>query len=75
MTALDGEFQDAYILGIDQPLNTFEGKVIAIVHRLNDIEDKLIIVKDGESYSDEEILNLINFQEQYFNIKIIRKHN
>lgn len=36
----DGEEQDAYILGIDQPLQEFVGKVIAIIHRLDDVEEK-----------------------------------
>ena len=67
----DGEEQDAYILGSDQPLSIFEGKVIAIYHRTNDIEDKWIVSLDRD-YSDAEILKAIEFQERYFEGELIR---
>ncbi len=41
--ASDGEEQDAYILGVNQPVEEFTGKVIAIIHRLNDVEDKWVV--------------------------------
>ncbi len=69
--ANDLEEQDAYILGINKPLKEFEGKVIAIIHRLNDVEDKLVVAPINETYTKEEIIKLINFQEQYFEIEII----
>lgn len=68
----DGEEIDAYILGIDKPLQTFTGKVIAIIHRTNDNEDKLVVAKDGTNYTNDEILSLTNFQEQYFKSVIIK---
>ena len=69
----DGEELDCYVLGVDKPLATFEGKCIAIIHRTNDNDDKLIIVPKGINYTDEEIRKLTNFQEQYFESIIIRK--
>ena len=69
----DGEELDCYVLGVEGPLETFEGKCIAIIHRTNDDDDKLIIVPDGKEFTDEEIRNLTNFQEQYFESEIIRK--
>ena len=68
----DGEEQDAYILGIDKPIDRFIGKVIAIYHRLNDNEDKWIVALDNKEYTDEEILAVINFQERYFKGELIR---
>ena len=68
----DGEELDAYVLGIDKPLEKFEGKCIAVIHRINDDDDKLIIVPEGTNYSDEEIRNLTDFQEKYFESEIIR---
>ena len=68
----DGEEIDCYVLGIDKPIEEFEGKCIAIIHRTNDDDDKLIIVPEGKEYSDDEIRKLTNFQEQYFKSKIIR---
>ena len=68
----DGEEQDAYVLGTDKPIDTFEGKVIAVYHRFNDEEDKWIVSLDGSNYSDDEILRFIKFQEQYYEGKLIR---
>lgn len=68
----DGQEQDVYVLGSDQPLNTFEGKVIAVYHRFNDVEDKWIVSIDSTDYTDEEILQAIHFQEQYYEGELIR---
>ena len=69
--ALDGEEQDAYILGVDKPVETFVGKVIAIIHRENDVEDKWVVVPEHLSFTKEEILKQIHFQEQYFKITVV----
>ena len=68
----DGEELDAYVLGEHRPLETFEGKVIAIIHRLNDDDDKLIVVREGKNYTDDQIRALTEFQEQWFESEIIR---
>lgn len=68
----DGEELDCYVLGIDKAIDNFKGKCIAVIHRINDDDDKLIVVPEGNSYTDEEIKNLTNFQEQYFESEIIR---
>lgn len=62
----DGKEQDIYLMGIDKPVDTFEGKVIAVYHRYDDVEDKWIVSADGRDYSDAEIYGRIEFQEQYF---------
>ena len=48
------------------PVRRFTGKVIAIVRRINDIEDKLIVVPDNVTFSKQEIMEQISFQEKYF---------
>lgn len=68
----DGEEIDAYVLGVNKPIETYKGKVIAIIHRFNDNDDKLVVTA-GEDYTDDEIIKLINFQEKYFKSEIIRK--
>lgn len=68
----DGEELDCYVLGVDEQKNEFEGKCIAVIHRTNDDDDKLIVVPEGKEFSDEEIRKLTNFQEQYFESEIIR---
>ena len=67
----DGEEQDAYILGIYKPINEFTGIVVAVIHRLNDNEDKWVVVPEGFTISREEIMNLVEFQERYFEIEIL----
>ena len=68
----DGEELDAYVLGEHEPLESFKGRVVAIIHRINDDDDKLIVMADGRNYSDEQIMALTEFQEQYFKSVIIR---
>lgn len=71
--APDGEEIDAYVLGIDIPLEKFSGKCIAVIHRLNDDDDKLVIVPENKKdMTDDEIIKYTFFQEQYFKITIIR---
>ena len=68
--APDGEEQDAYILGVGGPVTEFTGKVIAIIHRVDDIEDKWVVVPDGMHLTKEEIERQVCFQEKYFNYSI-----
>lgn len=70
--AADGEEQDVYILGTNEPLKTYTGKIIAVYHRTNDTEDKWIVSLDGTNYTDEEIQKAIEFQEKYFEGHLIR---
>ena len=68
----DGEELDVYVLGEFVPLQEFTGRVIAIIHRTNDDDDKLVVVKDGKNYTDEQIRALTEFQEQWFESIILR---
>ena len=68
----DGEELDAYILGIFEEVESFEGKVIAVLHRLND-DDKLIVCPESKTYTNEQIEALTEFQERFFEHVIIRK--
>lgn len=68
----DGEELDAYVLGVDTPLKTFHGICIAIIQRLSEDDDKLIVVPIGKTFSDEEILEKTAFQEQFFESILIR---
>ena len=62
----DGEAQDAYILGVYEPLETFEGQVVGAVRRKNDVEDKLVVAPVGMRFHQGEIARAVAFQEQYF---------
>lgn len=69
--APDGEEQDAYVLGVNIPVSSFEGRIIAIIHRKNDVEDKWVVAPENALFTKEEIQNLTHFQEKYFDIEII----
>ena len=68
----EGEELDCYLLGIFEPVKQYKGKCIAIIHRINDNDDKLIIAPEDKNYNDEAIEALVEFQEQYFKHIIIR---
>ena len=68
--APDGEEQDAYILGINKPMKEFVGRVIAIIHRFDDVEEKWVVAPENSSYTKDEIMRQVAFQEQYFRTEI-----
>ena len=69
----DREELDAYVLGVHTSAGQFRGKCIAVIHRTNDDDDKLIVVPRDVNFSDEEIEREVLFQEQWFQHIIIRK--
>ena len=71
--AADGEELDVYFLGTDKTLEKASGIVIAIIHRENDDDDKLVVTKDGIQMGDEEIMKAVAFQEKFFKSVVIRK--
>ncbi len=66
----DGEELDVYLLGVSVPLNEYRAKVIGIVHRHNDEEDKLVATPEGCVYYQNEIAEAVHFQEQYYETHI-----
>jgi len=71
--APDGEELDAYLLMVDKPVEQYEGFVTAIIHRTNDDDDKLIVIPEGETITDEEIEKAVEFQEKWFKHIIVRE--
>lgn len=69
--APDGEELDAYYLGVDVPLNRAKGVCIAIAHRKDNDDDKLIVVPVGTEMTTEQITTAIHFQEQWFDTEIV----
>lgn len=69
--ARDGAPIDAYLLGVDEPIAEAEGIVTAIVMRRDDIEDKLVVVPAGMSFSAAEIRDFVDFQERFFDSHIV----
>ena len=68
----DGEELDAYLLGVFDPVENYKGKCIAVIHRINDDDDKIIVVPEGVNYTDDQIKALTEFQERFFESVIIR---
>ncbi len=66
----DGEELDVYLLGVDVPVEKYTARIIAIVHRQDDEEDKLVAAPEGITYTVEEIANAIRFQEQFYNSEV-----
>ncbi len=70
MMAPDGEEQDAYILGVSEPVEEFTGRVIAIIHRYDDIEEKWVVAPESMRISADEIMQQVSFQEQFFQSEV-----
>lgn len=66
----DGEELDVYLLGVSEPVGEYTCRIIAVAHRMNDVEDKLVGAPDGMEFSAEEIAEAISFQEKYYKTKI-----
>ena len=66
----DGEELDVYLLGIDIPVETYTARIIGIVHRHNDVEDKLVAAPEGFNFDQNKITEAVRFQEQYYETEI-----
>ncbi len=69
--APDGEEQDAYILGVDKPVVEFYGKVIAIIRRKDDVEEKWVVAPVGTELDASQIMEKVKFTEQYYTSDVI----
>ena len=65
----EGAFQDAYVVGIEEPMETFKGIVIGILYRKNEQESKWLVAKDNK-YKKDEVIKEIAFQEQFYDSRI-----
>lgn len=66
----DGEELDVYLLGIDIPVEEYKARIIGIIHRHNDVEDKLVAAPEGFEFDQEKISEAVHFQEQYYESEI-----
>ena len=63
---------DAYLLGWSAPVAEAVVTVIAVIVRADDMKDKLAVARDGSIWSDLQILSAVHFQEQYFQVRLLR---
>lgn len=68
----DGEELDAYILNVDTPVETFTGTCVAVIHRTNDDDDKLVVIPTGTTISDAEIERQTYFCEKRYTHVLIK---
>lgn len=62
----DDEELDVYLMGVNEPVTAYTCRIVGIVYRRNDVEDKLIAAPVDKHYTAEEIASAIHFQEQYY---------
>ncbi len=55
---------------VDRPVNEYTGKVIAIIHKFDDVEEKSVVAPENINFNKEEIKKQVQFQEQYFKSEI-----
>ena len=70
--APDGDDLDAYLLGVFEPVDVYTGRCVAVIRRLDDDDDKLVVVPAGRIYTDDQIMALTEFQERFFTSVVIR---
>ena len=66
----DGEEQDVYVLGVDEPVDRFTGRIIAVIRRRDDNEDKFVAAPEGMEFHQGEIAEAVNFVEKYFESRV-----
>ena len=62
----DGEELDVYLLGVNEPVEEYTAKVIGIVYRGDDVEDKLVAAPEGVEFTKDDIAEQVRFQEKYY---------
>ena len=59
-----------YLLGVDVPIKEYTARIIGIIHRRNDVEDKLVAAPEGLTFNQNKILQAVYFQEKYYESEI-----
>ena len=76
--APDGEEQDAYILGVDEPVEKFTGVVVGVICREDDVEEKWVVVPENMAGTEIcwecNIMHAVDFTEKYFKSKLYPKY-
>jgi inorganic pyrophosphatase len=66
----DEEELDVFLLGVNEPVSEFTGRVIGIAYRADDVEDKLVMAPEGMDFTAAQIACAVQFQEQYYHTTI-----
>lgn len=66
----DGEPIDVYVLDETQPLRSASVYIVAIIHRHDDIEDKLVGRSSPLHPAPREVMQAVAFAERWFDVTI-----
>ncbi len=66
----DGEELDVYLVGVDMPVERYTGRIIGIVYRADDVEDKLVMAPEGVTFTAAEMAEAVRFQEKYYHTTV-----
>ncbi len=66
----DDVFQDAYVYGPEEPVETFTGIVIAVLYRNNSHQSVWIVSGSGQ-YDRQDVMNAVGSTEQFTDTRII----
>jgi inorganic pyrophosphatase len=61
---------DVFLVGVDEPVTEFTGRIIGIAYRADDVEDKLVMAPGGMDFTAEQIARAVQFQEKYYHTTI-----
>ena len=67
----DGEELDVFLLGVSEPVRTYRGRIVGIVLRADDVEDKLIMAPEGMTLTVAEMTEAVHFQEKYYDSRVV----
>ena len=67
----DGEELDVFLLGVGEPVRTYRGRIVGIVLRADDVEDKLIMAPEGMTPTVAEMTEAVRFQERYYDSRVV----
>ena len=71
----DDEELDVYLLGVTEPVSEYTCRIIGIVYRSDDVEDKLIASPEGMTFTREEMASAVDFQEKYHDSIVYAPHS
>jgi len=60
-----GTPQEAYVLGVEEPVPQFTGRVIGVIHRYDSADTKWVVVPAGLRVHQAQIMEQVHFQEQF----------
>ena len=67
----DGEPFEVYLLGVDEPVKKYTGRIVGFIDRKDDVEGRLVMAPIGMTFTQNEIAEQVHFREQYHDISIV----